>query len=263
MGKQSGSHQNEGASNLKPKFPKIKPLRGKPVTTTPNPVAPASPEKSESERSTPRPKIPIWIDGQGAVEVEIPKGVPSDYKGYVVDLKSFDSHIGGIAKEIQATMVVGNFAGQVGIGSATARTFDDAIKKSLATAIQSTFKVALNKTTIANPIDWMSVGRRATILPGKPGSGIDAPRLVQELMKLAGITDASVSLPEELSDLIAVRETATALRKQSKRVHSAKGHGSGRNSDDTQRKYVIAKRESLTKKRTAKTAMKRRRRARK
>ncbi len=264
MVKQSGSHQGEGASNLKPKFPKIKPWRGKPVTTTPQPVAPLSPEKSKSGRSTPRPKIPIWIDGQGEAEFEIPKGVPFDYKGYVVALKSLDSSIGGIASKIQATMVVGNFAGQVGIGTATARTSVDAIKKSLAMATKSAFKVDLNKTTIANPIHWMSRGRQATILPGKPGSGIIAPRSVQELMKLAGITDATISLPEELSDLIAVMETAAALRrKQTKPVHSAKQRRPRRHLEDTHRndikkKYVIAKRGSLKKHRAKKNALKRR-----
>lgn len=265
MSKQSGGHHGEGASNLKPKFPKIKPWRGKPVTTTPQPVVPTSPEKSESGRSTPRPKIPIWIDGQGEVEVELPKGVPFDYKGFVVDLKPLNSSIGGIAEKIQATLVVGNFAGQVGIGSATARTSVDAIKKSLTMATKSAFTVALNKTTIASPIDWTSEGRQATILPGKPGSGIIAPRSVQELMKLAGITDATVSLPEELSDLIAVMETATALRKHTKPVHSAtekraRRHLKDTHRNDTQKKYVIAKRESVKKKRVKKTATKRRRR---
>ena len=216
MSEQQGNASDKDASGLIRRFPRLKPQRRKTPPSQPDKKTQQEPKKSDVESDQPKPRIPIWIDGQGEILIEIPRGVPGGYHGQIVDLSYLDQTIGEKQRKFEATMVVGDLNGLIGIGSARSESPEKAIKKAMKNATSNTFKVLRDQTTLTKEVKRRVAGVEVTVSPAEAGSGITAPPSVQSLLELAGIKDASVSLPDDIgaNDIFSLRMVARALRLQ-------------------------------------------------
>lgn len=216
MNERSGTASGKDPTGFSRRFRRLKPQRGRPLPTQPDTKKQKSPKRWDTDIARRKPRIPIWIDGQGEIEVEIPRGVPGGYHGQIVDLRYLDQAIGEKRRKFEATMVVGNLHGQTGVGSGKSESAAEAVKQAMKNATANTFKVLRKQTTLAETIKKRTLGVEVIISPAKSGSGISAPPSVQTLLELAGINDAAVSLPEntDIDDVDALKIVARALRLQ-------------------------------------------------
>ncbi|WP_022850601.1 30S ribosomal protein S5 [Limisalsivibrio acetivorans] len=104
-------------------------------------------------------------------------------------------HIGRVTKVVKggrifkftATVVVGDYEGNVGIGYGKAREVPDAIKKALEFAKKNMVSVPVVNGTIPHEIIGKYVSTEIIMKPAAPGTGIIAGSVTRSLLELAGI----------------------------------------------------------------------------
>ncbi|NTW28378.1 MAG: 30S ribosomal protein S5 [Coriobacteriia bacterium] len=98
---------------------------------------------------------------------------------------------GGRRFALTALVVVGDGAGNVGVGMGKSQEVPIAIKKGIEDAKKNMFKVPLTKDkTIPHGIIGEFGAGRVMLKPAAPGTGIIAGGPVRALLELAGVTDA-------------------------------------------------------------------------
>ena len=120
---------------------------------------------------------------------------------------------GGRRFALTALVVVGDGAGNVGVGMGKSQEVPIAIKKGIEDAKKNMFKVALTKeNTLPHEVIGVFGAGRVMIKPAAPGTGIIAGGPVRALMELAGISDIlSKSLGSD-NALNMVKAAAEGLR---------------------------------------------------
>ena len=132
---------------------------------------------------------------------------------------------GGRRFSLTALVVVGDGAGNVGVGMGKSAEVPVAIKKGVEDAKKNMFKVALNKGTIPHATLGQFGAGKVMLKPAAPGTGIIAGGPVRALMELAGVTDVlSKSLGSD-NALNMVKAAAEGLRGLSSPSAVAKRRG--------------------------------------
>jgi small subunit ribosomal protein S5 len=120
---------------------------------------------------------------------------------------------GGRRFALTALVVVGDGAGNVGVGMGKSQEVPIAIKKGIEDAKKNMFKVALTKEgTLPHGTIGVFGAGRVMIKPAAPGTGIIAGGPVRALLELAGVKDVlSKSLGSD-NALNMVKAAAEGLR---------------------------------------------------
>ena len=109
----------------------------------------------------------------------------------VIDVKSVVKvNKGGRQRRFQATVVVGDRNGKVGLGVGKANEVPDAIKKAIQAANKNLVQIPLiDGRTVAHEAIGVSGAARVIVKPAKAGTGIIAGGSVRAILELAGVRD--------------------------------------------------------------------------
>ena len=120
---------------------------------------------------------------------------------------------GGRRFGFRVTVVVGDKAGQVGVGVGKARTVPDAIRKASERARKDMHRVNLYKTSIPHAVMGKVGGSKVYLKPASPGTGVIAGGGVRAVMQAAGVHDILTKSLGSANILNVVQATMQALDK--------------------------------------------------
>jgi small subunit ribosomal protein S5 len=96
---------------------------------------------------------------------------------------------GGRRFSFAALVVVGDRAGNVGLGYGKGRGVPVAIEKAQKEARKNLFRVPMNGSTLPHPIEGRFGSSRVRMLPAAPGTGVVAGGTVRAVLEMAGVGD--------------------------------------------------------------------------
>lgn len=96
---------------------------------------------------------------------------------------------GGRKFSFAALVVVGDKAGNVGLGYGKANEVPVAVEKGIADARKSMIKVPLKGKSVPHKVIGHSGASRVVIVPASEGTGVIAGKKIRPLFELAGISD--------------------------------------------------------------------------
>jgi small subunit ribosomal protein S5 len=118
---------------------------------------------------------------------------------------------GGRRFGFRVTVVVGDKAGQVGVGVGKARTVPDAIRKAAERARKDMHRVNLYKSSIPHAVMGKVGGSKVYLKPASPGTGVIAGGGVRAVMQAAGVHDILTKSLGSANILNVVQATMKAL----------------------------------------------------
>lgn len=132
---------------------------------------------------------------------------------------------GGRRFALTALVVVGDGAGNVGVGMGKSQEVPIAIKKGIEDAKKNMFKVPIINGTVPHEVLGVFGAGRVMIKPATPGTGIIAGGPVRALLELAGIHDVLSKSLGTNNALNMVKAAAEGLRSMSSAEQVARRRG--------------------------------------
>ena len=141
----------------------------------------------------------------------------SEFKDKLVSINRITKVVkGGRRFAFSALVVVGNYAGSVGVGHAKAKQVPDAIKKATQTAKNNTFKIPLREGRTLHHDVLSKDGAGKVILRTAPsGTGIIAGGPIRAACEVAGIKDVVAKSLGSSNPLNVLRACLKGLKSQS------------------------------------------------
>lgn len=132
---------------------------------------------------------------------------------------------GGRRFGFRVTVVVGDKAGQVGMGIGKARTVPDAIRKASERARKDMRRMNLYKSTIPHPVMGKVSGAKVFLKPASPGTGVKAGGGVRAVMQAAGVHDILTKSMGSANILNVTQATMKALDQLKSVEETARNRG--------------------------------------
>lgn len=120
---------------------------------------------------------------------------------------------GGRRIRFRAAVVVGNYAGKVGIGVAKASEVILAVQKAINIAKKNLIKVAIINDTIPHEIEERYGAAKVFLKPASMGTGVIAGGAVRAIANLAGIKNILSKILGSQNQINNLRATMKALEK--------------------------------------------------
>ncbi len=120
---------------------------------------------------------------------------------------------GGRRFSFTALVVVGDEAGNVGVGYGKAKEVPVAIQKAVEKARRAMFRVPMHGSTITHEVIGEHGASRVLLKPAAPGTGVIAGGGVRAVLELAGVHDVLSKSLGSQNPINVVRATVDALRK--------------------------------------------------
>ncbi len=119
---------------------------------------------------------------------------------------------GGRRFSFAALVVVGDRAGEVGIGYGKANEVPPAVEKSIKEARKSTVRVSLFGSTIPHAVVGRFGATKVQLLPASEGTGVIAGASARAVLELAGVHDVLTKVYGSTSPKNVVKATMNALK---------------------------------------------------
>lgn len=124
---------------------------------------------------------------------------------------------GGKRFRFRATIVIGNRAGKVGVGTAKGVDVAGAVEKARAVAKKNMISVAVKNGTIAHEVEGKYSSARVIIKPATKGYGLVAGGAVRAVLSLAGVSDATAKIlsrtTNKLTNALATMHALAQIKK--------------------------------------------------
>jgi small subunit ribosomal protein S5 len=138
--------------------------------------------------------------------------IDSSLKEKVVKIRRVSKVVkGGRHMSFNALVVVGDGAGQVGVGLGKAISVPDAVRKGRAIAQKKMFHVILQGTTIPHKIIGKHGAAHVLLRPAPPGTGIIAGASARAVLEQAGAKDVVTKSLRSQNPINVVHATLNAL----------------------------------------------------
>lgn len=155
------------------------------------------------------------------------KEIKKEYEEIVISINRVTKVTkGGRQFRFNATVVVGNRKGLVGLGTGKANEIQDAIKKAIQAATKNIIAIPLiEDRTIPHEATGVSGAAKVLIKPAKTGKGIIAGGPVRSVLEMAGVQDVTSKSLGSSTKLNMARATISALEQQKRTADVARLRG--------------------------------------